>query len=485
MKRNRILLVIGVLILVGFLIYSPRLGYRFPIHLDEWIHVDWAVHAMDKQSYMEKDDLFTKQRLPVHEVGFHIFLSEIFLMSSVDPVLGYKYLASFLNMVTAFLLFVVIFKITKDFYTGIFAMLFFASLRNNINILGTWFFVPFVFCFPLIYLLSFSIIKGLDDKKFLIISIFILFVIYFIHVQIAIFCSLLFVVYLIFNYKKVKKNWIYLLPVILVPLIILLFYSSVLWNGSFLGLIKNIITRITFEGYGPGPQINYSLFSFYGIIAYVLAGIGIIFGIKKIKERFWIMWIFLAAIFIFIFHQYRIILLAAYRRMVYLALIGLIPLSAIGLSNILTYLKKKIKNNRILQLTSMTFIVVVFIFSFWGYYRIPSNVRIFYLINEQEYEAIEWLEEKYSSYNVVFAPKWFSEAIYPVSRNYVDYNKIKGGADKKHEFYDGDCKTKLDIIKEFKVDFVFVKERIHCRFLELVYNNSVFIYEFKDRDLTE
>ncbi|MBW2977704.1 hypothetical protein KY331_02560, partial [Candidatus Woesearchaeota archaeon] len=481
---------IGILVLVGFLIYSPHLGYRFPIHLDEWVHLDWAVHTIDKEGYMEKNELFTRTKLPAHEVGFHVFLSEIFLMTGVDPVLNFRYLAAFSAIITAFLLFVIVVNITKNYYTGIFAMLFFGSLRSNLNILGNWFFVPFVFCFPLIYLFSFSTIKGIKNKKFLIISIFILFVMYFIHVQAAMLSSLVFIIYLTINYKKTKKNFKFLLIFGLILILVLFFYSSVFWKGSLLNFIKDILSALLFKGHGAGPGVNYSLIWFYGLVPFVLASLGIIKCMQKKEEKFWIVWIFLTAAFIFSFNLSKISILVNYRRLIYFTLIGLVPLSAIGLSAVLSYLKlklkKKIKQKKILGIIILILILIIFISSYWSYYKIPGNLKIFYLIDESEYESIKWLEENHGSYNTVFAPKWLSETIYPISKNYVDHNKVKGSVNKKNEFFDGDCKTKLDIIKEFKIDFVFTEERIFCsKFLELSYNNSVFIYEYKNRNLTE
>jgi hypothetical protein len=476
MRKNNLIL-IAVLLLIGFLACSPRINHRFPVHLDEWVHLNWATYVMDRENYMEKEPLFSEASLPKHEVGFHVLLSEIFLMSGIDPVLQFRHIPVLFNIVSALLLFIIIFKTTKNFYTGIFAMLFYASLRSNINILGTWFFVPFVFTFPLIFILFYTTAKAAENKRFLILSILTIFLLFFIHVQVAIFSSLVFIIYLILNYKKITKNKKYLFLMILVPLIILIFYTKALWNNNFIGFIQNIIHRLTFKGYGQGPAIDYNLLFFYGIIPSILAAIGAIFSLRDLKQRFWIIWIALAGIILIIFAKFELTFFVAYRRLIYIIMVGLVPLSALGLSALLKYLKKKVR--KLKKIIPSVVIAFVFIAAFWNYYNIPANTKIFYLINDEEYDSLKWFEQNYGNYNLIFAPRWLSETVYPITKNYVDHNLVKLTDDKKDEFYQGNCTAKLNIARQVNASFVFSEKEINCSFLSQLHDDSIFIFKLR------
>lgn len=468
MKKIRIALIAGILILIGLLVFSPHLFYRFPIHLDEWTHLGYAENIIDKKGYNEKDLDFTGEKLPTHEVGFHIFLAEISLMTGIDPIFGLKYFAPILAVVTAFLFFVVMLKTTKNFYIGIFSMIFFASLRSNINILGIWFFVPFVFAFPLILGLFYTA-ANLDNKKFLITSIVILFILYFVHAQAAMLSSIIFLIYLISNYKKLNNNWPFLLVLVAFLLVVLLFYSSTLWNNNLFGLISKIISLITFIGFRIYPNIEFSIILFYGIIPFLLAIVGLIKSIKDKKQRFWIIWVAFTIVLITIFKHYKIIFFVTYRRAFYFTIFALVPLSAVGMNSVLDYLKKNFKNKLSKKLAVVIFIIAVLSFTFSSYYEIPENLKIFYLINESEYEDIMWFGENYGSHNKILAPEWISKTIFPTTRNYMKFFL---------EYYkNSDCRTKRKIVKDWKIDYVFSKEKDECDFLNQIYNNSFYIYK--------
>ncbi|MFN3528174.1 MAG: hypothetical protein ACK4YO_03635, partial [Candidatus Altarchaeaceae archaeon] len=93
------------------------------------------------------------------EIGFHIFLSELFLLTNADPVLSYKYLSALFAVISAFILFLIVKR--YHFYAAIFSILFFTSLRTDIVVMGLWFFAPLTMSIGMIYGVVLALIRGI------------------------------------------------------------------------------------------------------------------------------------------------------------------------------------------------------------------------------------------------------------------------------------------------------------------------------------
>ena len=511
LKKNKFkyFIVTITLIFVFMIVYNFHSGYNYPMHLDEYHHIAQSIQIIEKKGFSSTNPYFHDEvRHENLEPGFHILLSELFLMTGIDPVRHYGFLPALFACLSAFMLFVLINKITNNFWTGIFAMLFFASLKSSVNILGINFFTPLTACIPLIYLFLLMLIESLLDMniKKLLISIILsacMIIIYPLCGTLIIPIAFLYFLlnpkiikqfYLkikeIFAIKRLDKDKIsYFKTALLTISIILVIIVTFIYFWRYISFSRNIAQIINLlifrEGWGK-VEIKYFLPYLYGIISTILALIGMIVSIKQKKYLIFVFFAFITVGLTSMFNKFGFTILSPYQRTLYFAMLFLVPLSAIGLSYIINYIKKlKIPFlSRVAKRPIVTFLVIIiFIGVFSSHYKLIDERKAYNnkIINRNDYNAIKWLEKNYGSHNIVLAPIFVSSTIYPISRNYVVSilpGQLMGeNLNASIDFFNVECNEKKRIIEENKVNLVFSKEKIDCNGLKEVYNNQDFIYE--------
>ena len=511
LKKNRfgLLIIILILIFIFIKVYSIHSNYNYPIHLDEYHHIAQSVQIIEKKGFVQTNPYFADEIGHENlEPGFHILLSELFLLTGIDPVRHYGFLPALFACLSAFMLFVLVNKITNNFWTGIFAMLFFASLKSSVNILGINFFTPLTACIPLIYLFLLMLTKALldGDIKRLFISIILsacLVIIYPLCGTLIIPISLLYFLlnpgiirefYFktkeIFAIEKLNKDKILYFKTVVLSIIIILAIITVFfyfWRYIPLSRNKNqIINSLIFrEGWGK-VEIKYFLPYLYGIISTILALMGMIISFKQKKYLIFVFFSFITVGLTSMFNKFGFTILSPYQRTLYFAMLFLIPLSAIGLSYITDCMKKlKISFlSKIAKEPMVAFLVIIiFICVFLDSYTLIEERKTYSssIISEEEYIAIKWLEKNYGSHNIVLAPVFVSSTIYPISRNYVVSilpGQLRGkNLNASIDFFNVGCNEKKRIIEENKANLVFSKGKIDCNWLKEVYSNKNFIYE--------
>jgi len=509
LKKNKFKFSIIILILIFIFIrvHNFHSGYNYPMHLDEYHHIAQSVQIIEKKGFVSTNPYFAEPiRHEDLEPGFHILLSELFLLTGIDPVYHYGFLPALFACLSAFMLFVLINKITDNFWTGIFAMLFFASLKSSVNILGINFFTPLTACIPLIYLFLLMLIEALleGDIKRLFISIILsvcLIIIYPLCGTLIIPIAFLYFLlnpkiikqfYLkikeIFAIEKLNNDKVLYLKTALLTISIILVVTLVFiyfWHHvSFLRNKTQIINSLIFkEGWGK-VEIKYFLPYLYGIISTTLALIGIVISFKQKKYLIFTFFAFITIGLIGMFNKFGFTVLSPYQRTLYFAMLFLIPLSAIGLSYIIDYMKKMPFLSRVAKRPIVAFlIIVIFISVFSGHYRLIDKRKVYnhIIIDDEGYNTIKWLEKNYGSHNIVLAPVFVSSTIYPISRNYVVSilpGQLRGeNLNASVKFFNSGCNEKRKIIEENKANLIFSKGKIDCNGLKEVYSNKNFIYE--------
>src|SRR3989344_8237232 len=214
------LTLISLLLFVFLLVYSPHFSYKYPLHVDEYHHIAKAINFIENKELNIVPNYQHQPYSPNLEPGFTIFLS-LLAFAKLDIILFYKFLPAIFAALAAFILFHLMLHITKNFYLAISSIVFFSSLKSNINLHGLWFFTPLTFAIPLIFLFILLFLKTLDskNKKLLASSILILLVIFTIHPTSAVLVYIITFLYLLIK-KDFKKNILFL--VILPPLIMFL-----------------------------------------------------------------------------------------------------------------------------------------------------------------------------------------------------------------------------------------------------------------------
>jgi len=521
-----------VLLFTFFLQYGIHSDYDYPFHTDEWQHLARAVQIMDTQTIPDVDPYYNKYPIGEMdlEIGFHVFLAEFFTLSNQDPVLFYKFFPAIFAVLAGLMLFLLVRKITKNFYAGILSVLFFASLKSTIGILGVWFFVPLSMDFMFIFLFFYLYIEGMrrNSAIFLFFSVIIISTIALIHPQSASWIYPVIIVYLLLfcirNILKINltnilkfKNAIFgNILLFSLPFLSFIYFFKILWKGSFEATLNYFLKEfIIFRGCPSERGLcepNFIL-NFYGIIAFILAIVGLIYLIYKfIKNKednkfnslLLISWIFVMVFLISTLHveiigkavaslmgiQYSpFTLLTGYIRIIYEAFLCLAALSGIGLYVIIKFIYVRLKNTKFNQrqkgiaFISVTLVVGILIFGsvFAGYYDLKP--KIYKDIDNDDYKAIKWIEKNFGNYNIVFARSHISETIYPISKNYVvaitPHANIPTTGERNNDVYSffmGDCNTKKQILEKYNADLVIEKYPIKCDFLKEIYNEGVYVY---------
>lgn len=490
-----------VLLLITFLlVYDIHNDYSYPFISDEWHHIAQGVQIMDKAGIRLQNPYY-KERVEYletgfFEIGFHVFLAEIFLLTNQNPVLFYIYLPAVFACISSFILFTFVYKVSKNFYMGLLSMLFFTGLKSNISVLGPWFFIPLTLGFAFIYILFYLTVIGLERNSFisLVLSSFILLSLALIHPWSASFILPVVAIYLLLRHELISRNLHGILVLFLIPLSSFIYVFRILWQGSFIEtlayFIENFLVReLEIPVRGVGHYLY--LLDFYGLIPVILAFIAIYVIVRNGRqEKILLAWISLMSFLILLFQLNGLTLLAPYERIFYYTLLSLAPLSAVGLFKLLEFINSKIKV-RLVSITLLTLCILLVVYSsFSGYYE---GNKLYRVIDDPVYSALKWFEVNRGHYNVILSRPEISSAIYPITRNYVVSinpaqlgHSSRGLEDNKKFFMSPDCDAKKKIIEKYDVDYVLVEEddRIRCDFVGLIYNQTgVYIYEIKNGDL--
>ncbi len=520
MKRGyssvlRAIVVISVLILTAILVYSPHFDYRFPLHFDEWYHLNEGVKVLD--GIYEPRFRFNQ--------GFHFFLAGIFALEKavgINVLLAYRFLPAIFVVLASLALFLLVTKIEKDdknnFWIGILAMLFFASLKSNVNILGPIFAIPFTLsiylCFTYFYffidLFDFGNKKKKEIKGFnknMVFAIFYLMVLSIIHVSIALIVLVTSFFFALLNHRHTNKKIyaMFILPLLIMVFSLIFFIythygESLSWKinlfiDSFIKSSQYRIDLVPIMNVGKESLLGspYVLPLFYGIIPFIFAIIGLYYCLPAKKQKLFVIWFIVAMIILFL-SEYK--LFPSYQRVFYFALLPLPAISAIGLyrfirkahSSIVSSNKKnkRAKLQRAVKIVSILalslLIFLIFFESIKDYNKRPKQLDLYYLINEDDFSALNFLSDKIID-GTIITPKNLVPAVYPATGHHpiVVWNTLRDEKfDYLAEFFDGDCIKKEEFSKRYNSIFAISLKKIECPFMSLVYNErNRFVYKIK------
>ena len=497
-----------VLFIAFNLIYGVHQDYSYPIHIDEWRHISQGVRIIEDESI--KLNVFNL------EVGFHVFLAEFFLLTGMDPVLDYKFLPAVFGCISAFILFAYVYRITGRFLAGLFSMLFFIGLKSNIFILGLWFFVALTMTFPLLYLVFHSLGEGLKRGSFpLLFSAAVLLlalslihpsVASFTYMSIALYLTLIIlyaitvvVLYLMLKRESLREEFNQLmrfpvqrvcgvLSLFTIPFLSFLYFLKFLWRGSLTETLSYFIKDFMIFGQLLQVKELYRplfLLDIYGFTGVFLASLGILYLIVRKKGLILVSGVLVALAMMTLYQLHGFTFLILYERVVYCALLCLAPLSGIGLCMLTYFIRDVFKRvgmgGLVPAVIALVLVSFIYLNVFSDYYFYED--KIYRLIDDDDYRAIKWLEVNRGRHNIVLARPRISDAIYPVSRNYViavtpSGRNIPTNVRDTEEFLMSGCEGRRRILEKYSVDYVLVRFKIKCTCLKEIYHEGKeYIYE--------
>ena len=396
----------------------------------------------------------------------------------MNLTLNYQFLPAIWAVFTALILFFITYKKTNSFQTGIFAMIFFASIKTNVNILGLWFFTPLTFAIPFIFLFIYFYTEGIQkqNKKSIMISLAIILLLIPTHSISFLFALPFLTFYTLINYKYLIKEYKFFSIFLLIPIAGIFFYSQI-FNLTLLQSFQTLINQLQFK-YGWGIlELNNSPFEIYSLIGYILAIISLFVLIKpkNLKKSLpYILWPIFLIIQIAIYRVTDISYLSPYQRNLYYFAISLPFLSAIGLQYIITKTQSITDSKKLKKIFMILIIIITLIFTIYSYIDIPKNTKLYTPIDKSDYFAIKNLSDLQKS--KILATPAVSIAIYPITEKHeivagVFFNSHYKQETKNFFKTDTNCSEKQKIIDKHNVDYIIYSNPINCSY-ELIYNKT-------------
>jgi len=478
----------AALAFVFMIVYSIHYDYHYPYHTDEWQNIAQSVIINDR-GYGGLMPYFSSENQAVDlEMGFHFFLSELFLTTGINFMTDYQFLPALFAVLAAFILFVFV-KKASNFWTAVLSVVFFAGLRSNVNMLGLWFFVPLTLAIPLIYLLFFVFSESIEKSsaKLFYLSLLILLALFAIHGSSAVFAIPVMIIYSALSFGKTDKKFRkhFILSICLFA-IFALALAVIFWKGDVPATFGYFKSLFVFTPEWTSHQKIFNLLDVYAPTSFLLACIGLFCTINP-KKRIFLAFALFAGLILELFYLFQISFFAPYQRVLYYMFLALAPLSAFGLSFLVkcimklpAKLKKLSRYKDIFVILCAALILVILAFHFTGYYETDKDVLLYHHIENPEYEALKWVQGQYGSYKTILAMPGISTAIYPAIKDYVITiipAHLGGGPGNIDSFFSGDCEYKLGFLKKYPSDFVLYSEEINCDFLEKVYSKAVYMYK--------
>lgn len=422
MTRIQKILIVSILIATFALVYSPHLNYEFPLHIDEWHHISKTIKLTNGEYFVGNGAAANL------EMGFHFILAPLAMVT--DIVLIYQFLPALWAMLAGLMIFYVIRQQTGKFWLALLAMIFFASIKSNVNITGLWFFTPLTFSIPFIYLYIYLFVDGIynHNKKNILLSLLIMCTLLLIHSISVLFSIPILIIYSLINFKYLKSEYKFFSIFLIVPVIGLLFYKLTM-HTDWTDTLAHLITALQFkQGWGI-LEIRNIFTETYSTIGYILALFGAmsILSLKKDLRRkysIFIIWPMISATLIIIYRITGVSYLTPYQRNLYYFTLSLPILSAFGLYYPLIVIKQQInqlrfsQTNRLHLKKIMTAIIIIplFVLAFKSYYFIPKRIDIYHIIDNNNYQALLFLKSLPRA--GIMADPLISSAIYPITNQY-------------------------------------------------------------------
>lgn len=515
---------------------GPLILYNFPFHFDEFDHISIAKNMVNDKTLESKNPYFVEK--PNHkdlEKGYHVILGVIDIITFRNLENIAFILPGIFFLISSLGLFLVI----KDKVATSFAVIFFATLPNNMNILGNWFLVPVIGSISLLFFTIYlseketykrrtskpkinnqnnnnskqnkynnyknyslykeTILKYNIKKTILLFALIILAL--FIYPLIAVWMVLYLAIKLIFDLKLYRREFItkYLFLLIVIPTaFILIFFKT------------NIYKLFIFTKGWTSIEHLFSIVNLFNPLLFFFAILGLIF-LWKHKQYKIATFLSLSTIFIFInmilFKYFEFTFLIPYQRTIYYLGIFMILFSGFGIKELQNI---KISNKHLFLKTisewfkkhkhiSTTIVILLCLLIL-----IPPSITVsperFSLHKVVDEDLILFLRT-IPSEQIILANPFISSTIYPLTGNYIldkystnlpggylnTYNsfvkvtniKPKEPGTIYYSFLKLDCNKKVEFLKETKTTILITEKNLNCEELKIIFEKeNLLVFSF-------
>jgi hypothetical protein len=451
--------------------------FAFPIHADEWQHLAQITYALEHKSLVLTNPYDLEKHFRLNpQLGFHMFGASHFILTKWDTVLGYKYLAPLFGFITSLFLYVFSSRLFNK-WVGFLSIIFFASIKSDRGMLGSWYFIPFTMSFFMLYFIGYLY---LENKKITYL---------FLPALLSVYPSTFFMFFfgvLVDYFYKLKKS---LKIGTLVFFIIIFLFIRYLPTSTHDSILPQIIKSINFTfDYGNSRFVGLYFIDFFGATHFFFLIIGIfIFFRQKFNPALFGMFLFLLINLI----SYKLTDLSFFIHFIrayYLFAILSTIISSLGIYYFSLLISSKLSRSLSIFF-SLTVFLLVFYSCYVNYYDISQRASKFsgfrppsiaYFVDENGYDALKYLGDNYPPHQIILTPPSLAYGTYSVAQNQcVSVPNANIGHNKRlyKKILDKNCRA-LSIVKRLKIKFFILNRETHCAWLHPLYSNDAYhVYE--------
>lgn len=498
-----------VVVVVSIMLYSVHFNYsgslttsvstsnitdqkiKTPYYSDEWVAVSMAKYSIETGKLPFKNPLSSQEySFQNLEFGFHTLLSELFILTGLDPLTKFSIFSTLASILICILVYFILrYNDLKKTYSAIGAMSIPLIVNGN-NLPGIWYLLPLIIGI-ICLLLSFIFIALKDKKMTLLLGLSTIFF----YPPLFLFFTPAYLIFILSENIDKKEKIKYLLTYFticaatFILLALSVFYAA---NFNISETISFIIQKIVYRSFTLGGIPDYSPWKVLPL-AVLLIGL---FGLYKYKKEKLIFSIPLAigTLFwiIYSFSQTRFII--EYQRDVVVSSILIILFAAFGLRDILAYFDKispekaKMIKTYIIITVFLFFIILSFFYTqrtSWQKltlntddgksimptapataYLTQEDIKLFSNISKQAFISTPWkglvIGAATGNYPIESKPSTISNQYY----KYSDFVKLS-------------CEDKIKIAKQKKFNYLYNQGPTNCKSFQLLGQSKEGFYLYK------
>jgi hypothetical protein len=485
--RLDVFILLPILVLAFFVAFIPHLGYPYPVHIDEWMHLAYTNAVMEAGDTTYIDPFYgeaviglTGLDLGVEgshlEIGFYVFWGIFHQISGLSWLTIFKYFPAIIFMFTVLSVYV----LTRREGFGWEAALCTCLMLTTVGILGPGFLIPVTTGLLFIPLALFVAFSFRSIWAYLVIFLFTCFLLI-LHGATAVGLVIVFVPYILLNIKGDFKHSLGLTLALVVP-----FLAPFPW-------IFNMLLPIARTLLSPQPLVAYvdlpRLFILYGYLPTVLCILGTLWLVIKGDRKSYGLVLGLLALLVmlvmyFTFH-YGVPLIY-YRGLLYtMLMMGITAGAALMALRKLRIPERFTARLKVPIITKHAgLILCLAVVGLTLVLAIPSRLDIpyYHMIDEQDYEAFVWIKENIDdSYGKAILDPWKATAYTAITGKPV-YSRLHSYPKEKdqiaYEFLRNGC-LDTTFLKEEGISIVY--SRLACNNTDLTaVRENIYILKEKE-----
>jgi hypothetical protein len=408
-----ICILLAILAITFLITLYPHLGYPYPIHHDEWMHMTYTEAVARSNSMTYVDPFYGLSNINGYkdsmESGLYVLLSLVQKATGISFLDIFVYSPAFLFCLTVLAVYV----LARRQGFGLEAAFFTSLLPTSIGLLGPVFMVPLSLALFLIPLLLFLAFNGRQSGSYILLFILICFLIL-LHPPSAAIALIMVVPFMIIILKKDLRHSIIVALSLVAPFLLLFIY-----------LVASSFNLLALLSISPGAYIRFpDIISGIGFVVIFFGFLGFVsLFIKFGADRWGILFGFVALLMVLLlFIRFNLGADVIYQRgLVYLQLLlSIIAGAGLAWLGSLTvpvrFVKLKILSDNAGKFLTIIFAGIILITI------VPSrlNADYYHMIDSSDYKSFGWIGKNLGrEYKLALLDPWEATSFSAVAQKYT------------------------------------------------------------------